>query len=486
MNQLFQSIDSLATKKRIAKLLKTSPKALKEFEEAYARSALMSLDDDDLFAINSKQAADMANKPAVDVRTEDIINRIVDELVAQTNSIVAFPDGRWEVPFAQNNSLPEKRIHPVTQAEINTLPPELRPQLTGSLMQVDIDGPSYEAPLVYYMKYLKDPESAEGKLCYNRFRQGLDILDLDPILYDIIGMNRNSIGYWLLPLCDAIKSQSFFSIPETRVVTVPLTLLQLTRLPYGQLTSTTLSIVDRYCQKVFGLDANKEYFIKTGTYSSKYDFRNCYVHGAKEVKELGEYLLFIHFQALQMASPLSNPTIVGASTTNEWVVRDFIHDKENAPAIYNGMPLHTEYRVFVDFDTQKVIGMNPYWDPAVMKQRFGHEHDADSPHQIHDYIIFEMYEETLMARYNQHADTVREHIEEMLPYFHLWGQWSIDVMQNGDDFYIIDMALAANSALSDCVPRGVLKPLHENWIPQSSEEKTTFMNEILKEIESAE
>ena len=42
---------------------------------------------------------------------------------------------------------------------------------------------------------------------------------------------------------------------------------------------------------------------------------------------------------------------------------------------------------------------------------------------------------------------------------------SVDIMQNGDDFYIIDMALAATSALSECVPPGLLKPLKENWLP---------------------
>ena len=39
-------------------------------------------------------------------------------------------------------------------------------------------------------------------------------------------------------------------------------------------------------------------------------------------------------------------------------------------------------------------------------------------------------------------------------------------MQNGDDFYIIDMALADNSALNDCVPKGMLKKTEENWIPK--------------------
>ena len=347
-------------------------------------------------------------------------------------------------------------------------------------MKIDLDAPSYQAVLNYYAEYLKAPNMPRGKHAYNMFRQGLDILDLYPILYDIIGMNWNSIGRWLPFLCEAVNKQSFFKIPETRVIKVPITLLQLTRCEYGQLTPTTLAIVDRFCQKVFSLDISKDYFIKTGTYSSKYDFRNCYIHGEKEVRELGEYLLFIHYQALQMASPLSSPVIVGAATTNEWVVREFIHDKENAPTIYKGMPLHTEYRVFVDFDAKKVIGMNPYWDPAVMKQRFGHEADANSPHQIHDYIIYMMHESELMTRYQENTEMVKKHIEEMLPNFWLKGQWSIDVMQNGDDFYIIDMALAANSALVKCIPQELLKPVRENWIPgkpMSEKEKITLIRD---------
>ena len=57
-------------------------------------------------------------------------------------------------------------------------------------------------------------------------------------------------------------------------------------------TRATLDIVDEFCRQVFSLDETKEYFIKNGVYSSKYDFRNAHVKGAKEVRELGEYLLF--------------------------------------------------------------------------------------------------------------------------------------------------------------------------------------------------
>lgn len=54
----------------------------------------------------------------------------------------------------------------------------------------------------------------------------------------------------------------------------------------------------------------------------------------------------------------TQPSIYGAATTNEWVVREFIKDKENNPCIYKGLPLHTEYRVFIDADTKEVLGIN--------------------------------------------------------------------------------------------------------------------------------
>lgn len=466
---------SIEKKNRIAELLKISPEALAQFEETYKTQVLSAEpSSDNLFDMNAKQVVAQNPKPAINVDTEDIIERIVAELVGQTKRCRFTGTGEvtTETMEGRYNGQPVRSdTQLVTADDVNDIPEKLRPQLTGHLMHVDIDAPGYQLVLDYYMEYLKNPDSPAGRLAYNRFQQGLDILDLDSILYQIIGMNTNSIGHWLPQLCKGIAMQSFFKIPETTTVTVPMTLLQLTRLPYGDLNETTLAIVDRYCTEVFSLDTNKDYFVKTGTYSSKFDFRNCHVKGASEVKTLGEYLLFIHFQALQMASPLSKPTIVGACTTNEWVVRDFIQDKENAPTIYKGMPLHTEYRVFVDMDINSVMGISPYWKPSVMKKRFSMEDDADSPHQTHDYIIYRLHEDALMARYEQNKNLVIQKVGEMLPFIDLHGQWSIDVMQNGKDFYIIDMALAMNSALIECVPPEMLKPSRIDWVPQLKEGK---------------
>ena len=64
------------------------------------------------------------------------------------------------------------------------------------------------------------------------------------------------------------------------------------------------------------------------------------------------------------------------------------------------------------------------------------------------------------------AEKVKENLKRMLPEIGLTGQWSMDIMQNGNDFYLIDMALAENSALKECVPKSLLKKVEEDWIPR--------------------
>ena len=465
--ELFKNKDKdLERKDAIARLLQVSPEMLKEFEESYRKSAIEADESsENLFDKSIEQVRKDKNPVEWDNAQllDNIVDRIVDELLVQTDRYV-FDGSAVKIERCSDKDI----SNPVTIKELNGLNVSERPQLTGSLMKIDIDTPSYVELLQNYVAYLENPESEKGRLNYCLFRQGLDILDLDSVVYKILGMNKNSIGYWFPELVKGVRESGdeFFRIPKTTIIKVPMTLLQLTRCNYMELTSTTLKIVDSFCKKAFNLDTSKEYFIKTGTYSSKFDFRNAYVHGEKEVNELGEYLLYIHFLALQMASPLSSRQMYGVSTTNEWAVREFIQDKENNPKIYKGMPLHTEYRIFVDFESGKIIGKTPYWEPETMKRRFAHSADSDSPHQIHDYIIFKAYENILEYRYNDNIEKVCSHIERIIPNINLQGQWAIDIMQNGDEFWVIDMSLAQNSALVDRVPKELLRLTKEDWIPK--------------------
>ena len=434
------------SKEKVAQLLNTTPEALEEFEKAYhAVSDEENKKSGNFFKLNSRDVAKHIDASDADVA--EIERRITNELLASSGCL---PDHTIE--------------HLVTNDEIKALPEELRPQLTGTLVKKDIAGDSYPALLEMYMSWKKTGD----KGFYHRFRQGLDILDLDGITYEIIGMNPNSMGYWFPALEKAVMQQDFFKVPETKIVKVPLPILQLTHLDYFSLTPTTLHIVDAWAREAFELDENKTYFIKTGTYSSKFDFRNAKVTSPTEVREIGQYLLFIHAQALAMAhydlSGRNQPCIYGVSTTNEWVVREYIEDKENLPCIYHGMPLHTEYRAFIDFDTDELIGIVPYWDSESMKKRFSQGSDADTADMKHDYIIYCKEEERLQKTFDANKDMLAEKLKDMIPDIDLKGQWSLDIMQNGDEFWIIDMALAANSALVNRLPVKLEAP-EENWLP---------------------
>lgn len=446
------------TEDEVIEMLKVSPDRFHEFENYYKTKILPNAESSgDFFDVNSRQAA-VLSKGDIDISVEDTINRIVKELLSDTEKIV------YDGNSVSCSTFSYDIEHPVTLDEIQQIPRDLRPELTGKYMKVDIKGDTHKELLWILKKFQEEKDPKKKTYWYHHFRQGLDILDVDYITSEIIGMNVNSMSHWLPQLIDANIGKKFFKIPKTIIAKLPVPLLQLTRNDYMSLTPTTKEIVNRWARKAFGLKLGGDYFIKTGTYSSKYDFRNCRVRDDAEIKELGEYLLYIHFAALQMASPLNQPVVYGVSTTNEWVVREFITDKEHNPTIYKGLPLHTEYRVFVDCDEKKVLGMIPYWESNTMKKRFAEHRDG---HDVHDEIVYQTYEEKLMSRYNENKDDVIQHIEELVQELDLSGQWSIDVMQNGEDFWLIDMALAERSFGCDiavAVEDRHLTP--ENWIPK--------------------
>lgn len=457
-----------------ARMLGTDPALLAEFEQAYTRHMATSGVSDNLFKISAKEMKDMVGGGKESVNKE-LRDRIVNELLEQTE-VLYFNGQEFTIErFADTKADSDCALATVTSEEVRQMPEPLRPQFTGHLMCRDMgDEPSYPALLATYRRYLEETDPKKKKMFYGQFRQGLDILDLDAVTYEIIGTNPNSIGNWLPQIGIAAVKEGFFKIPKTRVVKVPLSLLQMTRKEYATLTAATLDIVDEWARKAFDLKPDGDYFIKTGTYSSKFDFRNAHVTTSQEIADLGQYLLFIHYQALCYAhydlSGRNQPVIYGMSTTNEWAVREFIPSASNA-AIYHGMPLRTEYRIFVDFDTRQVIGKSPYWEPQTMKHRFEQMSDAQEADQLHDSIIYRMAEPQLMETYHSNVEEVCRHVQGLLPDAAdagLTGQWSIDIMQEEDDFYLIDMAVAETSAFYDCVPNKLRMPRTENWLPDAS------------------
>lgn len=448
----------------IIAFLKTSAEKFLEFEEFYKTEILPNdvPSDTDTFLLNAKQAAALGKKPVSDADLSELEDRIVSELYALTEINVY--NGHGLVSRTKEACSVISNASSVTLDEVMAVPEIVRPDLTGRLMHRDVDGSSGEASLALLSKIKETKDKILKRQMYHCFRQGLETADVDALQHAIIDTNVNSIGHWLPALAAANADKEFFKIPKTTYVKLPVTMLELTKNDYMSLTQTTKNIVDKWAMRVFSLDESKDYFVKNGVFSNKFDFRNCHVCGEKEVKELGEYLLFIHFAACQMASPLNHPCIYGPGTTTEWVVREFIPDQENCPVIYKGLPLHTEYRAFIDCDTDRILGIHPYWDPEVMEKRFD-EHRDD--HDEHDTIAYRAYESTLMEKYEKNKDLVSRKIAELMPDLNLKGQWSLDVMQNGDDFWLIDMALAEQSAgYLKTVKLADRRPSKENWIPE--------------------
>lgn len=429
----------------IALLLKDNPKRQREFENLYEKFEV-DTESLNLFQQNAAKVIDKSDKlVSLSESAEELVEQIVEELLSQT---VIWDSTKGEV-------LPSPtpvRYLPDAKSLISLQDKGL--QFSGYMCKQDIPEPSSKALLSQYQSYVK----TGNMLFYNLFRQGLDILDLDPFVYELLNHDPNTMSNWLFAIKEVVDKTQFFKIPKTRIIKVPLALLQSTRVyDFRELSPLSLEIINRFACRVFDLDLEKDYFIKTGTFSSKFDFRNAKVTKGQEVSELGSYLWYIQSQTNQMASPLNNKVIYGVSSNNEWVVREFIDDKENNPTIYNGLPLHTEYRVFVDFDKEEIIGISPYWHPEVMKENFLDIGVSAPIQKNHDYINYINHEETLMKRYEENKSLVISEVSKLLKDCKLKGQWSIDIMKNGSDYWLIDMARASESALSECVPKEKLK-----------------------------
>ena len=426
------------TVEKAVKIFKNSKEKFEEFEEFYKKNVLTEIPEN-YFEVNSRQATDkVATAGEIDY---ELVKRIVDELADGTRLI--------EI---KNSKVIEKTLtcenNPITDInELIELDKGKQVQFTKNFSKFDISPVESLKTLMFFAKHN-----------YGMFRGGLETLDLSPTLYKILDNNMNQMGYWLPKVAEI----SPFKIPDTKIMKVPLSLLQLGRVfEYNELTPTTFKIINEYCKKVFELDLNGTYFIKNGVFSSKFDFRNAKVTTPQEVAELGQYLFYIHQQACQMASLLNNKSIYGCGTTNEWIVREYIESPVKE-TIYMGLPLNTEYRIFVDFDTKAILSDNQYWNKEVMNKRF--EENRNS-HDVHDVITYNMASEKLEKTYNENIDKVKEMVQELLNNnIEMTGQWSVDIMQVENDFYLIDMALAENSFYYDSVPKELRKPTTERWL----------------------
>ena len=325
------------------------------------------------------------------------------------------------------------------------------------------------------------------------FHRTASISEIEPRIYQHFTDNPNSIANWLVPLVQAHAKldQPLLRIPRTQVMRLDQPLAQFTRMEYHDTNEVSKRTFNAYLEDT--LDLPDDAFIKTGTFSGKFQFANCH---CKEPDEMGEY-----FQAITNYAQM-----VGAGESADIAVRDYITDHDpHRPTIYGGMPLRCEYRFFVDFgavsdatvaefrtnhtepltDTAikhtfglnntdntalpdpRVLGVTHYWHPRVMRahqDRLIMDEDyarfaavADSAGLYNEASIFSSFEPQLRRDFDAHVEPVTAALEALLPHMQaagFRGAWSIDIMCNTESdgsmsYYLIDMALACESALID-------------------------------------
>lgn len=262
------------------------------------------------------------------------------------------------------------------------------------------------------------------------------VSDLTELLYERFNQNKNTMSFWFPSLKEVIKKQDFFKVPETKCLTLPLELSQFIRHEYMNVNQISKDKFNQLLIDYFELDLTKEYFIKTGVFSSKFEFANAH---CDDPAVIGDYFIVINNYAM----------LVGAGRSNDLVVREWIPDPENRPTIYNGMPLRTEFRAFVNFDTNENYGVVEYWHPVVMKNVLRRQ--GESIPKINEYYeTYKEFEDVLHEDFNNNVGLVTRNLNKIIKEMKgLTGEWSIDVMKSGDDFYIIDMALMSESALTE-------------------------------------
>lgn len=167
-------------------------------------------------------------------------------------------------------------------------------------------------------------------------------------------------------------------------------------------------------------------FNKNGTFSDKFDFRNC-ISTRYNVKD---HLQNINYNAL----------CLGAGGIDEVVFREVIpFDFHITPAIYQGLPFRPEFRIFYDFDTNKVLYIHNYWD---------HDYCYESIcRDAIDKFVWDAHYDYVDKMYEGHKQDVVSKVDLAMLGVNMAGKWSIDVLlDEWDNYWLIDMAKAENSA----------------------------------------
>ena len=244
--------------------------------------------------------------------------------------------------------------------------------------------------------------------------------------YELGLHNPNNFSKWFVALKEVQGvTDSVLKLPDTVNFTLPLEVYL--QLRVDRPTPESVATIDKYIRDnmvSLGFDYD-EFFMKDGTFSNKFNFTDCHLNKSSNI---GDAFMNIHYTS----------SMFGAGSSPEVVLREYIKPREGVKTIYEGMPLRTEFRLFYDFDNREPLGVANYWHPDIM---------LNNLHDENDLKAYSASMEDLVLEYENNKSFVIEQAVLFLQNVKLEGKWSVDIMKNGDDYYLIDMALMKDSAL---------------------------------------
>lgn len=241
----------------------------------------------------------------------------------------------------------------------------------------------------------------------------------------------NNFSHWF----PQIKDNGVLPVPETETIPVPPAIAQCFFMDRPNADQAAIfEWVQKSVLPIAGkVRKNSPYvFIKNGGFSDKFDARNCFCRCNEY--ELTAAICNINYDAI----------CVGADGFTELVIREDLNcgEQDRFPHIYHGLPLRPEIRVFYDFGKNKVLYSANYWD-------WDYCHDAIC-RDATDKIIYEESYVRIEEAFLQNKGKAEKLVEKaMANVAGLSGQWSIDLMLMDDAFWLIDMAVAQDSAYWD-------------------------------------
>ena len=284
-----------------------------------------------------------------------------------------------------------------------------------------------------------------------------EAVDIEKDMYKGSLEDLNNFRNWFYKIKDGgIDSSKELKVPESQSIDISLDWYMW--LKSDNYSDEKIKEFNDYLLSKLSLSPNVKYFMKTGNFSNKFDFSKCMV---TDTSNIGAQFLDLFYTSM----------CVGATPQPTIVIREYI-ESESKLSIYNGMPLRSEFRYFYDFDKRELLGVAKYWHdmemltlvdyrmkeiPSLQSVKDLIEILKESEKRIsplkiikmEEYLVYREFNESYDTYYSDNKDRIGEILNRNLKRVDLSGKWSVDVMVENGDLYVIDMALMQNSALVD-------------------------------------